>query len=616
LSVALVLMMVVSCFTGMSVFAENGQGNASAEVPFTVTDSDTSASDISGSDTSDSDVSGSDVSDPEVSDSDVSGSDVSDSDVSGSDVSDSDVSGSDVSDSDVHVVTAVAVDSGNEDKSVVICLGGSFEAVATGENIYNKIALFNGTAMLGKPVLIGSENGKQSSVTIKSGTFVLPANSDTEKAVEYVIRAYDAAASDSDITASAGTKVGVVSVAKKTDVVEVKPEVVSFSDKGGTVALAVRTNANVTVGMDNGSWLTLAQEVKDNQTFIKVTAKENPGLDRQATVIFKTTGAVPYTVNVKVFQRGVEGAERLFGANRIETAVAISKEGWEKADTVILACSGKYADALAGAPLSAAVDAPILLTDNNTTGLEKVVMDEITRLGAKKVYILGGTAAVCAEVESSVTTAGCTVARLAGDNRFGTAVEVAKELAKVTDKKFTSLYFASGENFPDALSVSSVAAIEGNPILYMPAKGEVDSITSAFITEGKYTNGVILGGTAAVSADGQTSLTKLGLSVSRVSGDDRYATSLAINKKYDALFTGKLIAVATGENFPDALAGGALCAKLKMPVVLVSDKSADAALEYVKGEAPEGLVIYGGPNAVSDAAAVKLASGIKQPAGN
>lgn len=628
LSVMLVFMMVISCFTGMNVFAANDdkQSSSVSDTDKTSGSDKTSDSDkVTNSDkTSDSDkisdsdkkpesgkTSGTDVSGSDVSGSDVSGSDVSGSDVSGSDVSDSDVSGSDVSDSDVHEITAIEVDSGNEDKDVVICLGDTFEAVAKGKNIYNKIALFAGDKIIGQPVLVGSEKDKLSAVDIKSGTFVLPANA-TDKDIEYVFRAYAADTADKDVTASAGEKVGVVYVAKKTDTVDVKPEVVSFSDKGGTAELAVRTNANVSVSIENSGWISLVQKSKDGAVIIEVTAKENAGLARECAIVFKTTGTVPYIVKVKVLQDGVKGVDRLAGDDRIATAVAISKEGWEKAETVILASGVNYADALAGAPLSAAADAPILLTLNKNTGVEKAVLDEIARLGAKKVYILGGTVAISSEIESAVSAAGCSVTRLAGDTRYGTAVKVAEELAKVTGKQFTRLYFASGVNFPDALSVSSVAAIEGNPILYMPAKGDVDSETSKFITDGKHKNGVILGGTVAVSAEGQTSLTKLGLSVERVCGDDRYATSAAINKKYDALFAGKLIAVATGENFPDALAGGALCAKLKMPVVLVNSKSADSALEYIKGEAPESIVIFGGPNAVSDAVAVKLAAGVKQ----
>ncbi len=614
LSVMLVIMMVISCFTGMNVFAANG------EDPYEDL-KHVSKTDTSSTDTSYTDVSGSDK--KPASGSDISGSDVSDSDVSGSDVSGSDVSGSDVSGSDIK---SIVVDSGNEDKSVVSCLGGIFEAVVIGTEINHKVALFNGTAKVGNVISVGSDKDKLNRVTIESGTFVLPANN-TDKTVEYVFRAYAPDTADRDITSTNGKKVGVVSVAKKTDMLEVTPDSISFTEKGGSVEIVLKLNCGAGKYLADSSWITADQLIdsnnkpvmKDGGVVIKVTAAANTGLARENILTFCTVNNevkdyVPYKVEVKITQDGIKGADRLSGKDRIETAVAISKEGWAKADTVILASGVNYADALAGAPLAAAANAPVLLTLNKTQGIEQAVLDEIARLGATKVYILGGTAAVCSDIESAVSSAGCKVTRLYGSTRYGTAVKVAEELNKLTGKKFTNLYFASGVNFPDALSISSVAAIEGNPILYMPAAGKVDSATAKFISDGKYKNGVILGGTAAVSAEGQTSLTDLGLSIERISGADRYATSQAINKKYDALFTGKQIAVATGANFPDALAGGALCAKMKMPVVLVSDKSADSALAYIKGEAPEGLLVFGGAGAVSEDVAVKLAGGVKLPA--
>jgi len=584
LSVLLVFMMVISSFAGMSVFAANEDDPYKDVKPISKTDasnSDASGSDASGSDASDSDASGSDAGKQPVSDS---------------------------------VVTGIIVDSGNEKKDTVTCLGGSFSAVVEGKNLNNKIALFSGKDMIGKPVLVGSEEKAVSTADIAEGTFVLPYNK-TDAVVEYVFRAYAAKTSDSDITVSAGDAVGKVYVDKFMKMVEVKPDYVSFSDKGGTADLVLRSNAQGTIGVENGGWITLASGNKDGAQVITVTAPENKGLDRECSILFRIEDEkAPFETRVTVFQEGAKGVERISGKTRVETAVAISKEGWDKAETVIIASGEKYPDALAGAPLSSAANAPILLTMNKDKALEKDVLDEITRLGARKVYILGGSGAVCEEIEKALTDAKLTVNRLSGKTRYGTAVKIAEELSKVTGKAFTKIYFASGENYPDALSISSVAAIEGNPILYMPKTKAVDADTSKFITDGKYKNGVLLGGTGAVSEAGETSLTKLEMTIERVYGKTRYTTSQEINKKYAALFTGKKMAVATGENFPDALAGGGLCAKLKMPVVLVSDKAADSALEYIKGAAPEGLIVLGGAGAVSDEVAVKLAGGVKLPA--
>ncbi|MFP3441662.1 cell wall-binding repeat-containing protein, partial [Pantoea sp. SIMBA_133] len=53
--------------------------------------------------------------------------------------------------------------------------------------------------------------------------------------------------------------------------------------------------------------------------------------------------------------------ERISGKDRYKTAIEVSKAGWEKSDTVVLARGDEYPDALAGAPLAYKYDAPILL---------------------------------------------------------------------------------------------------------------------------------------------------------------------------------------------------------------------------------------------------------------
>src|SRR5699024_5076242 len=79
---------------------------------------------------------------------------------------------------------------------------------------------------------------------------------------------------------------------------------------------------------------------------------------------------------------------RFDGKNRIETAVKISKENFEKADTVILVNSLKEVDALAASTLAGKEKAPILLIDKNNT--PQIVEEEINRLEAKKIILIGG----------------------------------------------------------------------------------------------------------------------------------------------------------------------------------------------------------------------------------
>jgi len=69
----------------------------------------------------------------------------------------------------------------------------------------------------------------------------------------------------------------------------------------------------------------------------------------------------------------------------------------------------------------------------------------------------------------------------------------------------------------------------------------------------------ILGGKLAISDDVIGNIKRAGAStVERVSGPSRYETCIAINDTFKSVLTGNAVCVATGTNFPDALAGGDL----------------------------------------------------------
>lgn len=284
---------------------------------------------------------------------------------------------------------------------------------------------------------------------------------------------------------------------------------------------------------------------------------------------------------------------RLAGDDRFGTAAAISTASREKADTVVIANGLAFPDALAGAVLANKESAPILLTARDK--LSNGTLDEIKRLGAEKAYILGGTAAVSEEVGKTLTDAGLTVERIAGTNRDDTAALIAAHVC-ASD----IAYLVSDASFADALSISPVAAIDCSPILYMKPDGTIPAETAKVMAEREVKKAYICGGEAAVGGSAESALSAIGISCERISGADRYATSLAIADRFAASFGGKSVSVATGTDFPDALSGAALSAKNKAPVVLVNEKNNTAQHDYISAKAPETLYVFGGVNAVSE----------------
>ncbi|MGM0836112.1 MAG: cell wall-binding repeat-containing protein [Bacillota bacterium] len=282
----------------------------------------------------------------------------------------------------------------------------------------------------------------------------------------------------------------------------------------------------------------------------------------------------------------LERVDRLRGKTRYETAVEISKEGFESADVVVLARGDFYADALAGIPLAYKLGAPVLLS--KTDSLIPATKEEIERLGAEKVIILGGKSAIDESIAEELEGLGVEVDRISGPTRYDTAALIADRLGS-TNKKAVVV---SGSNFPDALSVASFAAREGTPIL-LTRTDELPEATSKVMEKFKVADTVVIGGTAAVSDKVKNLLPN----AIRVRGSDRYETNIKVFEYFNA--EGNQFYVATGKQFADALTGAALAAKNDSGVLLVNYSIPSLTKEYIKENEINRLTIFGGEAAVS-----------------
>lgn len=257
---------------------------------------------------------------------------------------------------------------------------------------------------------------------------------------------------------------------------------------------------------------------------------------------------------------------RMAGTDRVMTAVAVSKDTFAVAGTVIIATARNFPDALAAAPLANAYGAPILLVEPKS--LPSGVASEITRLGATKAIIIGGEGAVSLGVEDALINRGLTIQRIAGDNRYDTAAKIALALRTALGvSSFDKAYIATGDNFPDALAAGGVAAADGAPILLVRGNA-LPAETQSVITALAVKRTVVLGGEGAVSASVASKLPK----PTRVAGENRYETGVKVVQyalANVAGFSTSTVYLSTGENYPDALAAGAASAVTRNPIVLV-----------------------------------------------
>lgn len=280
---------------------------------------------------------------------------------------------------------------------------------------------------------------------------------------------------------------------------------------------------------------------------------------------------------------------RISGETRFHTAIEVSKSGWESAETVVLANSHNFADALAGVPLASQHDAPILLAQSHI--LEPVVIEELERLGAKEVVILGGEVAIDSNVESTLQDLGYNTRRLAGETRIDTANAIADELVSITG--VNQAVVVNGWDFPDALSIASYAAIEGLPIYVTEQHGIQNHVVEELQN---YDSTLVIGGPVAISEDVFTQLP----SASRIYGETRYDTNLAVYEHFN--IESSTLYVATGDNYADALTGSVLAARNNSAIALVPQarRVLPQFEEFLDEEQFEEFILFGGYNAISE----------------
>ena len=264
--------------------------------------------------------------------------------------------------------------------------------------------------------------------------------------------------------------------------------------------------------------------------------------------------------------------EQLIGSNRTDTAVKISKNGWYSADTVILVNDAAIPDALTATPLAHAKNAPILLTGKG--GLTKATADEIKRLGAKDVIMIGGDAVLPAKIENDLKALKVKADRVKGSTREETALAIAKRLDGIKDVSEIAVV-NSTTGLADAVSVAAAAAEKGMPIILAnPTKGL--SAAEKFIKDEAIKSSFVIGGKTALPEKLVESLP----AKQRIEGANRNDTNAKVIEKFygdkelDNLYLAK-DGRGGDTQLIDALAVGALAAKNGAPV-LIASKSLNA----------------------------------------
>lgn len=378
----------------------------------------------------------------------------------------------------------------------------------------------------------------------------------------------------------------------------------SFNYKGVNYALA--TNAGVKVANDAqaeaavdtaNAKIDVAGDGYVLRLNVRVLDKNDK--DRFKTLQFKFEGKTQQDLvrvlnDLKGKNEVVVGKfVKLAGSDRAATAVEVSKErfGYKEADSVVVVGANALIDGLSAAPLAAAKNAPVLIAGKN--GLDNGSLAEIERackdLSNKTVYIVGGENSVSYAAKKQLEDKfGAVVVRLAGDDRYDTSLEVDHRLVKDAQAS-TTRFVVGGNGAADAMSASAVAAKKTagkvSPILVVKKDG-IKATTRTYLT-GKVAQAYVVGGTSTASTQVfkdierviSTTLTPATNNaadnkVKRLSGEDRYATNLAVINEFYANPKANGLAVVSGKTqyLVDAQTAGAFAADRGLAVLLTADK--------------------------------------------
>ncbi|MFN8098221.1 MAG: cell wall-binding repeat-containing protein [Dermatophilaceae bacterium] len=311
--------------------------------------------------------------------------------------------------------------------------------------------------------------------------------------------------------------------------------------------------------------------------------------------VVASTGAGAGTAANGSDRRGSLGfsLQRLGGANRYESAVNVSREFFGPPVSRVVVASGElFSDGVAAAPGAARLGGPVLFVKRDH--VPEATRAEILRLRPSGIIVLGGPATIPDGVvgELDALAAGGAT-RISGADRFATAAAMS---AAAFPGGASTAYVASGRVWPDALTGGAAAVVQGAPMLLT----DTHALPPATRTELQRLHPsriMLLGGTSSVDSAVANALASIA-TVERVSGPDRYATALAVSAR--VFGPGRPgVMLATGSNFPDALAAGAAATHTRGPILLTRGSGLpDGTTDELDRLGPDTAYVLGGTASV------------------
>ena len=299
---------------------------------------------------------------------------------------------------------------------------------------------------------------------------------------------------------------------------------------------------------------------------------------------------------------------RAKGENRIATAIAATHWYWASgAETAVIANAYDFPDALAAGALAATYDAPLLLTNGDS--LHAAVATRLQQMDVKRAFVMGGPVALSQRVVTDLQGLDIAVTRVAGPNRYATAATAARAAGAPGREVTLALgsHDVADRAWPDALAAGALVATPQRMPTLLTKQTTLPEETIGALRDLNAETVWILGGTGAVSAKVEQRIADLGMTVRRLAGKTRYGTSAAAateaRRRQGA--TPNTLVLASGADFPDALAGAAVAAERNATLLLIPPCGLEQSAETVAylnnaGDTHRDGVVLGSTAAASD----------------
>lgn len=185
---------------------------------------------------------------------------------------------------------------------------------------------------------------------------------------------------------------------------------------------------------------------------------------------------------------------RIYGRDRYETSLEIAKymaANFSLGGEAVIVSGGDFADAVSVSSPAANKSMPILTAAKDY--IPESIKDFLKDNEIEKVYVIGDNTVISDDALEGISG----TERIAGEDKYQRNTIVLSKFEDVLD--YDSVYFATGENFPDALACSALAAKNSSPVVLV--KGMLSDSSRSFLKLklSLIKSSVAVGGSAAVS---------------------------------------------------------------------------------------------------------------------